>query len=28
PQTKEAIEINATKVPGFKASKSLKDKVR
>ncbi|MBQ1355838.1 MAG: HU family DNA-binding protein [Solobacterium sp.] len=28
PQTKETIEINATKVPGFKASKSLKDKVR
>ncbi len=28
PQTKEPIEIAATKVPGFKASKSLKDVVR
>lgn len=28
PQTKESIEIPATKVPGFKASKSLKDLVR
>lgn len=28
PQTKEAIEIPETKVPGFKASKSLKDLVR
>ncbi len=28
PQTKEPIEIPATKVPGFKASKSLKDIVR
>lgn len=28
PQTKEAIQIAATKVPGFKASKSLKDIVR
>lgn len=28
PQTKETIEIAATKVPGFKASKSLKDCVR
>ncbi len=28
PQTKEAISIPATKVPGFKASKSLKDQVR
>lgn len=28
PQTKEAIEIPASKVPGFKASKSLKDFVR
>ena len=25
PHTKEAIEIPATKVPGFKASKTLKD---
>ena len=25
PHTKEAIEIPATRVPGFKASKSLKD---
>ena len=25
PHTKEAIEIPATKVPGFKASKALKD---
>ena len=25
PRTKEAIEIPATKVPGFKASKALKD---
>lgn len=28
PQTKEKITIPATKVPGFKASKSLKDAVR
>ncbi len=28
PQTKEAIEIPATNTPGFKASKSLKDRVR
>ncbi|MBR4457155.1 MAG: HU family DNA-binding protein [Solobacterium sp.] len=28
PQTKETIEIPASKVPGFKASKSLKDQVR
>ena len=28
PQTKEAIQIPATKVPGFKASKSLKEIVR
>lgn len=28
PQTKEQIQIPATKVPGFKASKSLKDEVR
>ena len=28
PQTKEAIAIHETKVPGFKASKSLKDLVR
>lgn len=28
PQTKETIQIAATKVPGFKASKSLKDNVR
>ena len=28
PQTKEAIDIPATKVPGFKASKTLKDLVR
>lgn len=28
PQTKEAIEIAATNVPGFKASKSLKEAVR
>ena len=28
PQTKETIEISASKVPGFKASKSLKDRVR
>lgn len=28
PQTKESIEIPATKVPGFKASKTLKDLVR
>ncbi len=28
PQTKEPIEIPETKVPGFKASKSLKDSVR
>ena len=27
PHTKEAIEIPATKVPGFKASKTLKDKL-
>ena len=27
PHTKEAIEIPATKVPGFKASKTLKDAV-
>ena len=27
PHTKEAIEIPATKVPGFKASKTLKDPV-
>ena len=27
PHTKEAIEIPATKVPGFKASKALKDTV-
>ena len=27
PHTKEAIEIPATKVPGFKASKPLKDTV-
>ena len=27
PHTKEAIEIPATKVPGFKASKTLKDNV-
>ena len=28
PQTKEQINIPATKVPGFKASKSLKESVR
>ncbi len=28
PQTKETIEIPETKVPGFKASKGLKDLVR
>lgn len=28
PQTKETIEIAPSKVPGFKASKSLKDLVR
>jgi DNA-binding protein HU-beta len=28
PQTKEAIQIPATKVPGFKASKVLKDLVK
>lgn len=28
PQTGEEIAIEATKIPGFKASKSLKDKVR
>lgn len=28
PQTKEQIQIPATKVPGFKASKGLKDLVR
>ena len=28
PQTKETIEIPSSKVPGFKASKSLKDYVR
>lgn len=28
PQTKESIDIPAVKVPGFKASKSLKDLVR
>jgi DNA-binding protein HU-beta len=28
PQTKEKITIPASKVPGFKASKSLKDAVR
>lgn len=28
PQTGEEINIEATKIPGFKASKSLKDKVR
>lgn len=28
PQTKEAIQIPSSKVPGFKASKSLKDFVR
>ena len=28
PQTKETIEIPASKVPGFKASKNLKDYVR
>ena len=28
PQTKEIIDIPATKVPGFKASKTLKDLVR
>ena len=27
PHTKEALEIPATKVPGFKASKTLKDTV-
>ena len=27
PHTKEAIEIPATKIPGFKASKALKDTV-
>ena len=27
PHTKEAIELPATKVPGFKASKTLKDTV-
>ena len=27
PHTKEAIEIPATKVPGFKASKTLKDTI-
>ena len=27
PRTKEAIEIPATKVPGFKASRTLKDTV-
>ena len=27
PKTKEAIEIPATRVPGFKASKALKDAV-
>ena len=28
PQTKETIEIPSSKIPGFRASKSLKDKVR
>ena len=28
PRTKEAITIEATKVPGFKASKALKDSVK
>lgn len=28
PQTKEPIQIPATKIPGFKASKTLKDMVR
>lgn len=28
PRTKEAIKIKATKVPGFKASKTLKDIVK
>ena len=28
PQTQEKIEIPASKIPGFKASKSLKDEVR
>ena len=28
PQTKEKIEIPASKIPGVKASKSLKDEVR
>lgn len=28
PQTKETIEIPSSKIPGFKASKSLKDLVR
>ncbi len=28
PQTKEVIDIPATKTPGFKASKSLKERVR
>ena len=28
PQTKEVIEIAAAKVPGFKASKSLKDSIK
>ncbi len=28
PQTKETIEIPSSKIPGFKASKSLKDFVR
>ena len=28
PQTKESIEIPASRIPGFKASKGLKDLVR
>lgn len=28
PQTGEPIEISATKIPGFKASKSLKDMIK
>lgn len=28
PRTKEKIKINATKVPGFKPSKTLKEKVK
>lgn len=28
PQTGEPIEIGATKIPGFKASKSLKDMIK